>query len=63
MLRGPNRNSCVDESRCMLHVHKELMKRRIEGRNEGKFFPVHVLEAGERGGVASIVSNLVTRWR
>lgn len=63
MLQGPNWNSCIDESGCMRNVHKELMKRMSEGRNGGKIFPVHILKAGERGGVAPFVPSLVTRCR
>jgi hypothetical protein len=43
MMRGPNQNSYIDESGCMLNVHKEVMQRRIEGRNGGKIVPVHIL--------------------
>ena len=48
MLRRPNRNTCIDESGCMLNVHKELIKRRREGRNGGKVVPVHILKTYER---------------
>lgn len=63
MMRGPNRNSCVGESGCMLDVHKEFMKRRSEGRNGGKIVPVHILKTVEKGGVVTLVPSLGTRWR
>jgi hypothetical protein len=60
-MRGPNGNSCVGESGCMLNVHKELLKRRTEARNGGKIVPVHILKTGEKGGVVPLVPILGTR--
>jgi hypothetical protein len=63
MMRGPKQNSSIDESGCMLNVHKELMKHGSEGRNGGKIIPVHILKTGEKGGVVHLVPSLGARWK
>lgn len=62
-MRGPNGNSCSDESVCVLNVHKEVMKRRSEGRNGGKIVPVHILKTWKKGGVVPLLPSLGTRRR
>ena len=62
-MRGPNRNSCIGESGCMLNGHNELMKRRSEGRNGSKIVLVHILKTGEKGGVVPLVPSFGSRWR
>jgi hypothetical protein len=62
MMRGPNQSSYIDESGCMLNVHKEVIQRRNEGRNGGKIVPVHILKKGIKGGVVPLVPSLGTRW-
>jgi hypothetical protein len=56
-MRGANRNSCIDESGCVLNVHKELTKW-SESRNGGKIVPVHILKTGEKGGVVPLFPAL-----